>query len=117
MSIHRVVEGALIQTGWLGSRDRPLDENQERLVTNLQPEFSNTAHVRGIVSMARGDDPASASTSFFICTATVSSLDGNYTVFGRVVDSMATLDSIESLPLNGESPLERVEILAVQVAR
>ncbi len=117
MSIHRVVEGALIQTGWLGSRDRPLDENQERLVTNLQPEFSNTAHVRGIVSMARGDDPASASTSFFICTATVSSLDGNYTVFGRVVDSMATLDSIESLPLNGETPLERVEILAVQVAR
>ena len=117
MSVHRVVKGALIQTGWLGSRDRPLDENQQRLVTNLQPEFSTTAHVRGIVSMARGDDPASASTSFFICTATVSSLDGEYTVFGRVVDGMTTLDSIESLPLNGETPLQPVEILAVQVAR
>ena len=117
MSFHRVVEGMLIQTGWLGSRERPLDESQQRHVTTLQPEFSGTPHVRGIVSMARGDDPASADTSFFICTATVSTLDSKYTVFGRVVDGMTTVDSIESLPLDGETPTQRVEILGVQVVR
>ena len=115
MSFHRVIEGMLIQTGWLGSRQRPLDERQQRHVTTLQPEDSATPHVRGIVSMARGDDPASGSTSFFICTGTVTALDGKYTVFGRVVDGMTTVDSIESLPLDGETPTQRVEILGVQV--
>ena len=117
VSFHRVVEGMLVQSGWLGSRERPLNESQQRFVTSLQPEFSATPHVRGIVSMARGDDPASASTSFFICTGTVSSLDGEYTVFGRVVDGMTTVDAIESLPLDGETPLRRVELLAVQIVR
>ena len=117
MSFHRVVEGMLIQTGWLGSRERPLDERQQRHVTTLQPEFSGTPHVRGIVSMAHGDDPASASTSFFICTDTVRTLDGKYTVFGRVVDGMTTVDAIESLPLDDETPTQRVEILGVQIVR
>jgi len=117
MSFHRVVKGMLIQTGWLGSRERPLDENQQRHIINLEPEFSATPHLRGIVSMARGDDPASASTSFFICTDTVSALDGKYTVFGRVIDGMATVDAIEALPLDGENPLQRIEILGVQIVR
>jgi len=117
MSFHRVVDGMLIQSGWLGSRNRPLDERQRRLVTTLEPEFSATPHVRGTVSMARGDDPASADTSFFICTDTVSTLDGEYTVFARVVDGMENVDAIESLPLEGETPLQRVEILGVQIAR
>ena len=67
--------------------------------------------------MARGDDPASASTSFFIYTDTVSALDGKYTVFGRVIDGMATVDAIEALPLDGENPLQRIEILGVQIVR
>jgi len=117
MTFHRVVEGMLVQSGWLGSRGRPLDERQQRVVATLQPEFSETPHVRGIVSMARGDDPASADTSFFICTGTVSALDGEYTVFGRVVDGMATVDAIASLPLDGETPTQRVEILGVQIAQ
>ena len=117
MSFHRVVEGMLIQTGWLGSRERPLDERQQRQVTTLPPEFSGTPHVRGIVSMAHGEDPASASTSFFICTDTASGLDGKYTVFGRVVDGMTTVDAIGSLPLDGETPTQRVEILGVQIVR
>ena len=49
----------------------PLTEKQQKLVRNLQPEFNDTKHVKGIVSMARGDDPASATTSFFICTGAV----------------------------------------------
>ena len=49
----------------------PLTEKQQKLVHNLAPEFNDTKHVKGIVSMARGDDPASATTSFFICTGDV----------------------------------------------
>ena len=53
---HRVVKGFAIQTGALTSRG-PLTEKQQALVHNLQPEFNDTKHVKGIVSMARGDDP------------------------------------------------------------
>ena len=66
-AFHRVVKGFAIQTGALTSRG-PLTEKQQKLVHNLQPEFNDTKHVKGIVSMARGDDPASATTSFFIVT-------------------------------------------------
>ena len=53
------------------ARAAPLTEKQQKLVQNLQPEFNDTKHVKGIVSMARGDDPGSATTSFFICTGDV----------------------------------------------
>ena len=66
MAFHRVAKGFVIQTGYLPSRSEPLSEAQQRLVRNLQPEFNDTPHMRGTVSMARGDDPASADTSFFI---------------------------------------------------
>ena len=49
----------------------PLTEKQQKLVHNLAPEFNDTKHVKGIVSMARGDEPDSATTSFFICTGAV----------------------------------------------
>ncbi len=75
----------MIQTGALKSRG-PLTEKQQKMVRSLQPEFNDTKHVKGILSMARGDDPASAMTSFFIVTGDAPSLDGKYTVFGRVVD-------------------------------
>ena len=63
-----------------------MTEKQQKYVRTLQPEFNATKHVKGIISMARGDDPASAMTSFFIVTGDASSLDNKYTAFGRVVD-------------------------------
>ena len=57
--------------------------------------------------MAHGDDPASATTSFFIVTGDARSLDGKYTAFGRVVDGMAVVDAIEQTPVNGEAPVSR----------
>ena len=69
MGVHRVAKGFVIQTGYLPSRSEPLSEPQQRLVRNLQPEFNDTLHVKGTVSMARGDNPASADTSFFISSA------------------------------------------------
>jgi peptidyl-prolyl cis-trans isomerase B (cyclophilin B) len=93
-AFHRVVPGFMIQTGYLGSKQMVMDDAQQTLVGTLQPEFNDTVHDKGIVSMARGEDPASASTSFFIVTARVASLDGTYTAFGRVVDGMDVVDRI-----------------------
>jgi cyclophilin family peptidyl-prolyl cis-trans isomerase len=67
--------------------------------------------------MARGEDPASASTSFFIVTARVPSLDGTYTAFGRVVDGMSVVEAIEKVPCDGETPRTRVELVRVSVVK
>jgi cyclophilin family peptidyl-prolyl cis-trans isomerase len=115
-SFHRVVKGFVIQTGSLDTRG-PLTEKQHKLVRTLQPEFNGTPHVKGIVSMARGDDPASALTSFFIVTGTASSLDNKYTVFGRIVDGMAVVDAIEAAPVNGDTPVTRIDLKAVRIVK
>lgn len=114
MAFHRVVKGFAVQTGSVDTRG-PLTEKQQKLVRLLPPEFNATKHVKGIVSMARGDDPASASTSFFLVTADAPSLDGKYTAFARVVDGMAALEAIEAAPVNGEAPVTRIELTSVKV--
>jgi peptidyl-prolyl cis-trans isomerase B (cyclophilin B) len=116
-AFHRVVPGFMIQTGYLGSKQLVMDEAQQKLVATLQPEFNDTIHDKGIVSMARGEDPASASTSFFIVTARVASLDGTYTAFGRVIDGMSAVEAIENVPRDGEAPKTRVDLLRVRVVR
>ena len=116
MAFHRVVKGFAVQTGSLDSRG-PLSEKQQKLVRMLQPEFNETKHVTGIVSLARGDDPASASTSFFVVTADAPSLDGKYTAFGRVVDGLATVEAIEAAPVQGETPVTRIDVKAVRVEK
>jgi peptidyl-prolyl cis-trans isomerase B (cyclophilin B) len=115
-AFHRVVKGFVVQTGSLHTRG-PLSEKQQKLVRNLPPEFNDTPHVKGIVSMARGDDPASATTSFFIVTGPASSLDGKYTAFGRVIDGMAAVEAIEAASLDGESPVTRIDLKTVRVVR
>lgn len=115
---HRVVKGFVVQTGALAHRGQPLTPAQQQLVPQtLAPEFNDTAHVKGVLSMARADDPSSASTSFFICTAAAPSLDGKYTAFGRVTGGLEVLDAIESAALNGEAPVEKIEIQRVTVRR
>jgi peptidyl-prolyl cis-trans isomerase B (cyclophilin B) len=116
MAFHRVVKGFAVQTGSLGSRG-PLTEKQQKLVRMLQPEFNDTKHVKGTLSMARGDDPASASTSFFLVTAAAPSLDGKYTAFGRVVDGLAVLEAIEAAPVNGETPVTRIELRTIRILK
>ena len=116
-AFHRVVPGFMVQTGFLGSKQLIMDDAQQKLVGTLQPEFNDTPHDKGIVSMARGQDPASASTSFFIVTARVPSLDGTYTAFGRVVDGMSVVEAIEKVPCDGETPRTRVELVRVKVMK
>jgi peptidyl-prolyl cis-trans isomerase B (cyclophilin B) len=115
MAFHRVAPGFVIQTGALNTKAAPLTETQQKLVRNLPPEFNDTKHVKGIVSMARGEDPASASTSFFITTGTSTALDGVYTAFGRVVDGLAVVEAIEQVPRTGETPNARVELRTIRI--
>ena len=117
MAFHRVAPGFVIQTGALSSRTGGLTATQQALVRNLPPEFNDTKHVKGVVSMARGDAPDSAQTSFFICKATSAALDGVYTAFGRVVDGMAAVDAIEATPRTGETPNARVDLRTIRIEK
>ena len=117
MAFHRVAPGFVIQTGALSSRTAPLTARQQALVHNLAPEFNDTKHVKGIVSMARGEAADSATTSFFICTGASAALDGVYTAFGRVVDGMAAVDAIEAAPRTGEAPNTRIELRTVTIEK
>jgi peptidyl-prolyl cis-trans isomerase B (cyclophilin B) len=117
MGFHRVAKGFVVQTGYLPSRNEPLSEAQQRLVRNLQPEFNDVQHVKGTVSMARGDNPASADTSFFIVLGPNPVLDGKYTAFARVVDGLPVVDAIEQVPVNGEAPQTRIEVRRVSLQK
>lgn len=117
MAFHRVAPGFVIQTGALNTREKPLTQKQQALVRNMPPEFNDTKHVKGIVSLARGDAPDSGQTSFFICTGTSTALDGVYTVFARVVDGMAAVDTIEASPRTGETPNARIELSKVSLVK
>jgi len=114
---HRVVKGFVIQIGSIGNRSAPLTSAQQTWVHNLQPEFNDTPHVPGIVSMARGDAPDSAQTSFFICTGDCHALDGKYTVFARVVAGMDVVQAIEAAPVDGETPRDPVVVTRVTVRK
>ncbi len=112
-TFHRVIPGFMIQGGDPKSKD---PNNRAAHGTGgpgytLEAEFNDLSHERGIVSMARGRDPNSAGSQFFICVADAPWLDGKYTVFGKVVSGMEVADRIVSQPRDRrDNPIERVEM-------
>lgn len=116
-SWHRVVKGFVVQTGHMPTRQEPLTEAQQRFVRNVKAEFNDQVHDLGAVSMARLAEPDTANTSFFIVTARAEMLDGKYTVFGRVVSGIEVVKKIEAVAVNGETPIERVELRRVTIRR
>jgi peptidyl-prolyl cis-trans isomerase B (cyclophilin B) len=117
VGIHRVVPNFVMQTGALAFRETPLTSAQQKLVRNLPAEFSDVPNELGIVSMARGEDPGSATTSFFICTGTCRSLDGQYTVFARVVAGLDTVLAIAAAPVDGETPREKILVRSITLEK
>ena len=115
-SFHRVVKGFVIQTGHLPTRG-PLSETQQKYVRNLKAEFNDQVHDKGTLSMARLAEPDSASTSFFIVTARTQQLDGQYTVFGQVESGLDVVEKIEAAAVNGETPVERIELRKVTIVK
>ena len=93
----RVVKGFVIQGGNLQTSEKWSAQLAERMSHHLPDEPSDLRHMRGIVSMARGDQIDSALTSFFIALTDQPALDGTYTVFGRVVEGMDVVKKIETL--------------------
>ena len=116
MSFHRVVKGFVIQSGHLPTRG-PLGETQQTYVRQMKAEFNDQLHDKGTLSMARLSDPDSASTSFFIVTARTQALDGQYTAFGKVESGLDVVEKIEAVALNGETPVDRVELRKVTVVK
>ena len=110
---HRVIPGFMIQGGDPNTKDptKPETYGQGGPSQRLNAEFNDIPHRRGILSMARTNDPNSAGSQFFIVVKDSNSLDGKYTVFGEVVKGMEVADKIVSLPRNSRDlPTERVEM-------
>jgi cyclophilin family peptidyl-prolyl cis-trans isomerase len=109
---HRVVKDFVVQGGAAEQRSHPAD----RWVHPIQGEFrGDVKHVRGIVSMAHGDDPNSATTSFFLMLGPAEHLDGQFSAFGRIVEGIEVLDAFEKEELDGETPKRRLEIVEASV--
>jgi peptidyl-prolyl cis-trans isomerase B (cyclophilin B) len=107
----RVVPGFVIQGGNIWTRDGgvPRDLNQ-RARRPLRDEPNRILHERGIVSMARADEPNSATTHFFILVDAASSLDGSFAAFGRVTKGMEVVDAINKMPVEGDKPVKPVRL-------
>ncbi len=109
---HRVIPGFMIQGGDPNTRDtNRANDGTGGPGYSIKAEFSAKPHVRGTVSMARSQNPDSAGSQFFICVATTSHLDGQYTVFGRVLEGMDVADKIVNTPRDGrDNPITSVYI-------
>jgi len=115
---HRVIPGFMIQGGDPNTKDPNKPETYGMGGPNhrLKAEFNDIPHRRGIVSMARTNDPNSAGSQFFIVVEDSNFLDGQYTVFGEVVKGMEVADKIVNLPRNARDlPAERAEMTIVVV--
>ena len=131
-TFHRVIPGFVIQGGDPNSRNENRAThgtggragkffglgNEEDPSTWLIPqEFNPTPHVKGILSMARTNDPNSASSQFFVCHDNANFLDNNYTVFGKVIDGLDIIDMIANVAKDqNDNPLEKVE-MTVRMAK
>ena len=89
LKFHRVIDGFMAQTG------DPLGNGTGGSGQNIDAEFNSAKHLRVTLSMARAQDPNSADSQFFICFKDASWLDGQYTIWGQVVDGMEHVDNIK----------------------
>ncbi|MBI2643029.1 MAG: peptidylprolyl isomerase [Nitrosarchaeum sp.] len=114
---HRVIPGFMIQGGDPNTKSG----NKNTWGTGgpghtIKAEFSSRSHHRGIVSMARAQDPNSAGSQFFIVTTDSTFLDRQYTVFGEVIEGMDIADKIVNLQRDrNDCPLEEAKMLHVKV--
>jgi peptidyl-prolyl cis-trans isomerase B (cyclophilin B) len=120
---HRIVKGFMIQGGDPNSKD-PAKENsygEGGPGYNIKAEFNDHSHDRGVISMARGPDPDSAGSQFFICLAPVHRLDHQYTTFGKLIKGQDVLEKIGDAPVTrnnmGEpsKPTKRIVIESIKI--
>ena len=125
-TFHRVIPGFMIQggdpltksddrsrhgTGGNAAKFFGIGSESNESTWDLPAEFSPTPHERGILSMARSQNPDSGGSQFFICVADARFLDNQYTVFGKVVSGLDVVDAIVSAPRDGrDNPDDRIEM-------
>ena len=111
LKFHRVIAGFMAQTG------DPHGDGTGGSGQKLKAEFSDEPHVRGTLSMARTQDPNSADSQFFICFASAPHLDGEYTVWGKVVEGMKYISKIKrGDPAANGAVVDPDKIIRMQVA-
>lgn len=113
---HRVISGFMIQGG------DPKGNGTGGSGKNIKGEFSangvenSLSHERGVISMARAQDPNSASSQFFICHADSEFLDGNYAAFGKVTEGMDVVDAIASVSTDyTDKPIQEQRIKTIRI--
>jgi peptidyl-prolyl cis-trans isomerase B (cyclophilin B) len=112
----RVIKGFIIQGGDLHTREKMTPELARRASRRVPDEPSAVKHVRGVVSMARADEPDSATTHFFILAGDGPHLDGTFAAFGRVRAGMDVVDKINNAEVDGEKPAKPVHNTRATVA-
>ena len=111
ITFHRVIDGFMAQTG------DPKGNGTGGSGKNIPAEFNKIPHKRGIVSMARAQDPNSADSQFFIVLKDSPFLDGQYTVFGRVISGMEFVDNIKKgNPSQNGTVLNPDKIISMAIA-
>lgn len=106
----RVVPGFIVQGGNIGTRSEMKPELFARARKTVPDEPSQIRHERGILSMARSDEPNSASSHFFILVDEAKHLDGTFAAFGKVTTGMDAVDAINKMPVEGDKPAKPVRI-------
>ena len=122
-AFHRIIKGFMIQGGDPNTKDLSKESSYGTGGPGytVPAEFNDRPHIRGVLSMARSADPNSAGSQFFICLGTASSLDHQYTAFGKVIKGLDVLDKIGATPVSrsagGEAskPNTRVSLESVKV--
>jgi peptidyl-prolyl cis-trans isomerase B (cyclophilin B) len=121
-AFHRIVKNFMIQGG------DPLSKTDDEMVGTggpgykIKAEFNDKPHVRGVISMARSQNPDSAGSQFFICLADARFLDHQYTAFGQLVKGDEVLGKIGDTPTTrgggGENskPMKRVGVNSIKIA-
>ena len=116
-TFHRVIPGFMIQGGDPNTKDDdPTNDGYGGPEHRLPAEFNDISHVRGVLSMARGPDPNSAGSQFFICVADATYLDRQYTAFGEVISGMEVADQIAAVERDpSDRPLESVVVTRIRI--
>ncbi len=115
-TFNRVVPNFVIQGGDLFTSQKMTPALDKKARRTLPDEPSQIKHERGIVSMARSEEPNSASTHFFILLSEARTLDGKFAAFGRVTKGMEVVETINKMPVEGEKPTKPVRITRATVA-
>jgi peptidyl-prolyl cis-trans isomerase B (cyclophilin B) len=113
---HRIAKDFVVQGGAPAGRASGPDHYADRWVRPVKGEFrADVKHVRGIISMAHGEDPNSATTSFFLMLGPAPSLDGQFSAFGRIVEGLDVLDAFSKEDVDGETPKRRLELIEASI--